>query len=158
MSGSRLDAAVPEGEALRYTETTRSGEPLGLTDKRLLVQVDGTVTSVEYDTIDEVTAQEVDWFVGVLSVGLVAFGLLSVGRNLLFAAGFIIAGIGSLYLVYRKRGKVSVTAHGRPKPLTFRLDDAETFLSRLESRMDEYEQRLLDGDTPVTDVPEADHR
>ncbi|MFC4405543.1 hypothetical protein [Haloarchaeobius iranensis] len=153
MSGSQLDSVLPSGEALRYTETTRSGDPLGLTDERLLVRVDGTVTSVAYDSIDEVTAQEVDWFVGVLSVGLVGFGLLSVQRNPLLASGFVLAGVVSLALVYRKRGKVAVNVHDRPKPLTFRLDDVQTFLSRLESHMNDYEQRLHEQGAPSTDGP-----
>jgi hypothetical protein len=143
MGSDRLQAAVPDGEALRYTATTRDDGAVGLTDDRLLLfDGDDTVTSVEYDTIDEVTAEDLDWFLAVLSVGLVGFGLFSFDRSALLAAGFALAGIGSLYLVYRNRGEVNVGVHDRAKPLSFHLDEPETFLSRLESRLDDYEARL----------------
>jgi hypothetical protein len=143
MGSDRLQAAVPDGEALRYTASSRGGGAVGLTDDRLLFfDGDESVTSVEYDTIDEVTAEELDWFLAVLSAGLAGFGLLSLGRSLPVGAGFTLAGLGSLYLVYRNRGEVNVSVHDRAKPLSFHLDDPETFLSRLESRLDDYEARL----------------
>lgn len=143
MGSQRLQAVVPDGEALRYTAMARSGESIGLTDDRLLV-VDEESTSVEYGSIEEVTMQEVDWFVGFLSVALVGFGALSLQRNALAGGGFVLAGLVSGYLVYRKRGKVQVNVRNRPKPLSFYLDDPETFLTRLEERLDSYEQCLVE--------------
>jgi hypothetical protein len=143
MVGDRLRDAVPDGEALRYSASPRSRDAVGLTDDRLLLtERDGSVTSVEYASIEEVTAEDYDWFLGVLSVGLVAFGVLSFDRNLFLGGAFALAGLASLYRVYQNRGEVRVDVRDRAKPLTFHLDDAETFLSRLEPLLAEYESRL----------------
>lgn len=148
MAGDRLQDAVPDGEALRYTATPRSRDDVGLTDDRLLLtDPDGSVTSVGYDAIEEVTAEDYDWFLAVLSVGLVGFGVLSVDRNVLFAVAFALAGLGSLALVYRNRGKVQVDVRDRAKPLTFHLDEPEAFLAELEPLLADYEERLHAGAT-----------
>lgn len=141
MAHDRLQAAVPDGEALRYRTALRGGGAVGITDERLLV-VDGDPVSVELTAIDEVTAREVDWFVAVLSAALAGIGVVTAGSNLLLGVAFVAAGIGSLVLVYRKRGKVIVEVDGRGKPLSFHVAATDEFLDRLGERLDRYEQRL----------------
>jgi len=150
MARDRLAAAVPDGEALRYETSGRFGRAVGLTDDRLLLVDDETI-SVAYGDVDEVTAQDADWFVAVMSVGLVGFGVLSLPQNLPAGLVFLAAGLVSLALVYRKRGKVTVRVHTRPKPLSFYLKEPETFLSRLEPLLDEYERRITDGEGGMDD-------
>ncbi|NIS37148.1 MAG: hypothetical protein GWN07_39945, partial [Actinobacteria bacterium] len=73
----------------------------------VLLRPSGT-TSVHLETIDEVTIQSFDYFLGLLSAVLVGFGLLSIERNLLGAAFFVAFGLASLYWTYRKRGQVQL--------------------------------------------------
>lgn len=143
MASDRLDSAVPAGETLRYRVARRGGGAVGFTDERLLV-VDGEVTSVSFGNVDEVTARSVDWFVAVLSVALVGVGVLAAEGTPLVGAGFAVAGLVSLAVVYRKRGRVACAVHGRDKPLVFRLDDTEEFLDRLEVRLEDYKGRLAE--------------
>lgn len=143
MGHDRLSASVPEGEALRYTDDCRGGGSVGVTDERLLVaDGDDDVTSVELGSIDEVTVRDYDYFVGSMSVGLLAIGALAATDNPLVGVLFVAGGVASLVQVYRKRGKVMVDVANRAKPLVFYLDHHEAFLARLEDRLDDYEERL----------------
>jgi hypothetical protein len=138
----RLEAAVPDGEALRYgAERRRSPGAVGFTDERLLV-VDQETTSVEFEAIEEVAARDVDWFVAVLSVATVGVGLVAGLDRPLVGVGLVAAGVVSLVLTYRKRGQVTVSVRGRGKPLQFYLSSTDEFLDRLETRLDRYEERL----------------
>lgn len=141
MGHEELAESVPEGEALRYVADCRGGGSVGVTDERLLV-ADGDPTSVELGTIEEVTVRDVDYFVGSLSVALLGIGILAAENSLLVGGLFLAAGVASLVLVYRKRGKVMVDVRNRAKPLVFYLDDHDEFLDRLDDRLDSYEARL----------------
>jgi len=142
MASERLESAVPDGEALRYTASLRGGGAVGLTDERLLI-ADDEVTSVEFASVRGVTGREVDWFVAVLSVALVGIGLLSgVEDGPLVGAAFVAAGVASVLLVYRKRGKVTVNVHGRGKPLAFHVDSTDEFLDHMGELLDRYEARM----------------
>lgn len=145
MSQERLEAAVPAGEALRYTAARRREGAVGITDERLLL-ADDEVTSVELGRIDEVTARQVDWFVAVLSVALLGVGLLAGMDDPLVGVAFVAAGVVSLYVVYRKRGKVTVTVRDRGKPLEFYVHSTDEFIDRLGTQLDEYEARLAAED------------
>ncbi len=148
MADDRLQSAVPDGEALRYSADLRGGGAVGVTDERLLV-VDGDARSVAFESIEEVTARQVDWFVAVLSVALVGVGVVTAASNPLLGVAFVAAGVASLVLVYRKRGKVLVEVDGRGKPLAFHVDSTDEFLDRLGERLDRYERRLrTDGAEP----------
>lgn len=143
MAQDRLRSAVPAGEALRYTADCRGEGAVGITDERLLLAED-EVTSVELESIDEVTARQVDWFLAVLSVALVGVGVLAGRDNPLLGVGFVAFALLSLVVVYRKRGKVSVSVDGRAKPLVFHLPATEEFLERLGEQLDEVEERLIE--------------
>lgn len=142
MAQETLEAAVPDGEAIRYSAPRRRADgAVGITDERLLL-VDDNTTSVEFEAIEEVAVRDVDWFVAVLSAALVVIGLFAGPGRPLAGAGLVAAGVVSLVLVARKRGQVTVTVRGRAKPLQFHLASAEEFLGRLDTRLDRYEQRL----------------
>lgn len=143
MSDSRLRSIVPEGERLRYSGSLRGGGVVGLTEERLvLVQESGSEpTSVELRNVDSVDFQDFDYFVGVLSVLLVAFGAVTALSNLLGGVAFGAAGLGSLYLSYRKRDRAMVRTHSRPKPLTLYPEDASAFHDALEETLDEFRLR-----------------
>lgn len=118
---------------------------MGLTDERLLLAppaADEAVVSVALTDVDEVTVQSFDWFLGLLSLGLVAFGLLSIPRNVWAAGLFAIAGVLSLVVTYRKRGRVRIRTPDRAKPLTVHLSDTDAFEEAFRTRVDEYERRL----------------
>jgi hypothetical protein len=135
-----LQAAVPGGEALRYSGALRHGGRVGLTDERLLVVREET-TSVEFSAVEAVEMEDFDWFVGLLSVLLLGLGLWGLTRNpplgLLFAA----AGVASVYVSYRKRSKATVLVHDRPKPLTLYPTAAGEFYDALGRALATYRER-----------------
>jgi len=123
----RLAGEVPAGEALRYHGALRHGGRVGLTDERLLVVRDGETTSVRHESVVEVTVDDFDWFVGLLSVAIVGFGILSLDRNVVLGLGFAVAGVVFLYRTYRRRGSVTVRVQNRPKPLEFHPEELAEF-------------------------------
>lgn len=141
MDSERLQAAVPDGEALRYQAPLKSGGVVGFTDERLLVARD-EITNVDLESVHSVEFEDFDWFTGVLSAGLVAFGLYSTTRNVLAGLLFALAGVGSLYLSYRKRGKASVHVRGRAKPLVLYPEDGEAFYGVFEAAIANYQEKL----------------
>jgi len=147
MTHDRLAAAVPDGEALRYSGDLRSGGGVGLTDERLLVAPDGeSVTSVELGAIESVVFRDLDWFNAVLGLLLLGFGALTVRRNPLLGVAFVAAAAGSLYLTYRKRTRVVVRLHTRPKPLTVYPADGSGFYDAFDRALAAYRERA--GETP----------
>jgi hypothetical protein len=145
MARDRLAEAVPECEALRYTDDLRTGGGVGFTDERLLVaRPDGAVTSVQLGDVDTVEFQDLDWFDVVLALALAGFGILSVRRNVLLGAGFVAAAAASLYLTYRKRTSVTVNLHSRPKPLTVYPADGSAFYDAFDRALSDYRERVDD--------------
>lgn len=141
-SVTELEAAIESGEALRYQTKIRHGGRVGLTDERVLILQPEETTSVHLETINEVTIQAFDWFVGLLSAVLVGFGLLSFDRSLIGGVLFLLFGVVSLYWTYRKRGQVQLHLHERRKSITFSLDATEEFREALSTAIDGYEARL----------------
>lgn len=141
MSSDQLRDVVPEGEALRYTSELRTGGVIGLTDDRLLIlRGDDPPVSVEHRDVDDVEFQDFDYFVGVLSVVLVGFGILSTRRNLVAGIGLAAAGVVSLYVSYRKRDRAMVNTHSRPKPLVLYPVDASTFYDAYDRRLEPHRE------------------
>ncbi len=141
-SVAELEAAIEPGEALRYQTPIRHGGRVGLTDERVLVVRQDETTSVHLGTINEVTIQSFDWFVGLLSAVLVGFGVLSFDRSVIGGVLFLLFGVASLYWTYRKRGQVQLHLHERRKAITFSLDATEEFREALGTALDGYEARL----------------
>lgn len=141
MADDRLEAAVPDGEALRFRAALRRDGQVGLTDQRLLVD-SNAVVSIKLVNIESVEFERFDWFLGMLSVALVGFGLLSLSRSIIGGVGFAAFGAASLYWTYRKRGKVIVKTHNRPKPFIFYLDNMNSFEDAMNRKLRAAEDRL----------------
>lgn len=137
-----LEALVEPGEALRYQASVRGGGRVGVTDARVLLARPERTTRVHLETINEVTIQSFDWFMGLLSAVLVGFGLLSLERSVPGGLLFVAFGLGSLYWSYRKRGQVQLHLHERRKAVTFSLDATEEFQAALGAAIERYEDRL----------------
>jgi len=136
MSVDRLQSALGEGEALRFNAVERRGGVVGLTDERLVIVSEDEVTVVPFENVDEATVQSFDWFLGLMSVLLVGFGVYSTRMNVLAGLAFAVAGLASLYLTYRKRGRVRIRLHTRAKPVTVYLSETDSFEAAFERQMD----------------------
>ena len=139
---AELEAHLETGEALRFHTAIRHGGRVGVTDERVLVLEAAETTSVHLETIEEVTIQSFDYYVGLLSVVVVGFGLLSLERSVIGGALFVAFGLGSLYWSYRKRGQAQLHLRGRRKAVTFSIDETDAFESALGRAIDRYEERL----------------
>jgi hypothetical protein len=108
-----VDAAAAETFALRR------GDAFALTaDHVYVVRGDGEPIRIAVEDIVEVEYNAFDWFLAVLSVGLIVFGGYSTTEHVLGGVAFAVIGVVSLFLTYRKRGKLSFKVTGRTKPLT----------------------------------------
>ncbi|WP_115865570.1 hypothetical protein [Halorussus litoreus] len=132
--------ALDAGETVRERLPLRTGGSVVLTGDRLLVQSDDgsggdAVTAVDFDQIAEVTVEQFDWFLGVLSALLVGYGLYSIPRSLPLGLAFAAFGAASLYWSYRKRGKARIKVLDRPKPISVFPADIGAFRDALEPAM-----------------------
>lgn len=129
--------ALASGERVRERLPLRTGGSVAVTDDRLLVDADDELTRIELDEVAEVTVEDFDWFLGVLSVLLVGWGLYSTGRSVALGLAFAAFGAASLYWTYRKRGKARIKVVGRSKPVSVFPADTGTFMDALEPVMAE---------------------
>jgi hypothetical protein len=128
--GATADTDTPVG-AERYAGTLRSGGSVVLGADRLVVdRGDGPVV-VDLDDVVEVSLQDVDWFLAVMSAALVGFGLLSLDQSVLLGGAFAVAGAVSLALTYRKRDALRIRVAGRADPLRCYPEDPGTLLAEL---------------------------
>ncbi|MFC7078832.1 hypothetical protein [Halorussus caseinilyticus] len=124
--------ALADDETVRERLALRTGGSVALTDDRLLVAADDELTSVSLDDVAEVTVEDFDYFLAVLSAVLVGWGLYSTRRNAALGLGFAAFGAVSLYWTYRKRGKARIKVAGRPKPISVFPADPAAFYDALE--------------------------
>ncbi|MFB6221687.1 MAG: hypothetical protein ABEH90_09660 [Halolamina sp.] len=103
---------------------------VGFDDAALYLEEDGRRTRVAFENVTEVAYRDTDYFIAVLSLVLVGFGLWFVPRTPA-ALLFSLIGVASLYRLYRHRGEVVVRASGRAKPLTFHPEDGGEFYDAL---------------------------
>lgn len=127
--------ALAEHERVRERLPLRTGGAVALTDDRLLVAADGSVTRIDIDEVAEITVEDVDWFLGVLSALLVGYGIYSISRNVALGLAFAVFGAGSLYWTYRKRGKARIKVAGRSKPLSVFPADTGAFSAAMEAAL-----------------------
>lgn len=133
--GELRDGLGP-GEALRFETALRDGR-LGLTDDRMLVLGDEAV-SVPFDNVREVTIQSIDWYLIVLSVVLLGIAGVVLPNDPLLGGAFALFAVGNGYWTYRKRNRVRVKTHSKPKPITFYVEDPEALSDALERALAEY--------------------
>lgn len=111
------DDARPTADGDAYP--LRRGGDLRVAVDGIYVDRPGEATVyVDPGNVVEVERNDVDYFLGVLSVVLVGFGLYTLTNDLLAGVVFAAAGLLSCYLTYRKRGAVRFRVAGRAKPLT----------------------------------------
>ncbi|WP_336337230.1 hypothetical protein [Haloarcula brevis] len=129
------DAAEAPVRSERYAGSLRLGGRVVLGADRLVVdRGDGPVV-VELDDVVEVSLQDVDWFLAVMSAALVGFGLLSFGRSVLLGGAFAVAGVVSLALTYRKRDALRIQVRGRAAPLRCFPAEPQTLLVELDAAL-----------------------
>lgn len=137
--GTELRDELRPGEALRFQTETRDGS-LGLTDDRVLV-VGEEAVSVPFENVKEVTVQSLDWFLVVMSVVLVGIAAVVFPGNPPLSAAFALVAVANGYLTYRKRNRVRVKTHSRPRPVTFHVDDPEVLYDALERALADFRAR-----------------
>lgn len=147
-------------EQVRFRGTDRLGGDLVVTDRRILVgegaervvdgadgeadgdaagdadeAADGDVVSIPLESVSELTNQSIDWFLLLMDVAIIGFAILSLDRTLLGAAAFLAAGLASLGLTWRRRGRVRVHTHSRPKPVDTYPADRTAFLDAVDEAL-----------------------
>lgn len=126
---------VPPIDTERYTGTLRTGGTVVLGADRLVVDRGDEPVVVDLDDVVEVSLQDIDWFLAVMSVALIGFGLLSLDRSVLLGGAFAVAGAVSLALTYRKRYTLRVQVTGRTDPLRCFPADPRALLAELEQAL-----------------------
>lgn len=142
MSHNRLQQSIPEGEALRYQDDIRTGGEIGMTDERILILEDEPV-SIPFENVKSVNVRVYDWFMLIMSVALVVIGLVAMFENPVGLI-FIIAGVISLIITYRKRGQITINMHIHAKPYQTYPDDITAFQESFETIMKQFEQEERD--------------
>lgn len=123
---------LDRGERLHYRGQLRFGGEVAVTDRRVLVDDDEEATSVRYTGITEITNEAFDWFLGLLSVALIGFGVLSIEQNVVVGVVFVVVGIWSVYRTYRHRNRVRIHTESRAKPVELFPEDVERLYAELE--------------------------
>ncbi|MDQ2072741.1 hypothetical protein ACODNH_04520 [Haloarcula sp. NS06] len=119
----------------RYAGTLRTGGTVIIGVDRLVVDRGDEPMVVDLDDVVEVSLQDIDWFLAVMSVALVGFGLLSLDRSILLGGAFAVAGAVSLALTYRKRYALRIQVTGRTDPLKCFPADPQALLAELEAAL-----------------------
>ncbi len=146
-SGLELEA----GERLHYRAELRRGGDVAVTEDRVLVRSADDLVSVPYENLSEVNYEEFDWFLAIISVALVGLGAYGLTQNPLLGLFFALAGLWSLYRLYRLRGLVRIHTHSQPKPLELYPEDVDELYGALEPAIEAVrEERREDGEGDVT--------
>ncbi|WP_135830050.1 hypothetical protein [Halorussus halobius] len=127
--------ALEPGETVRERLALRTGGSVTVTDDRLLVAADGDLTRIALEEVAEVTVEEFDHWLGVLSVALVGYGLYSVSRNVALGLAFVAVGAGGCYWTYRKRGKARIEVAGRSRPISVFPTETDALVAALDPAM-----------------------
>lgn len=129
---SRTGLDLDAGERLHYRGDLRFGGEVAVTDGRLLVKRTDELVSVPYANVSEVATERIDWFLVLMSLALVGFGVYSLSDNAVVGAGAVAFGGWSVYRTYRHRDRVRVHTHSRPKPVELFPADVDALHGELE--------------------------
>lgn len=129
------------GEGLRYRGPLRPGGEVAVTDDRVLVRLPGEPVSIPLERVSEITHEGFDWFLGLVSVALVGFGLYGLTRNPAVGGFFAIAGFWSLYRTYRQRGLVRIRVRDEPEPVDVHPADVAELYPALAAAMEDVRER-----------------
>ena len=121
-----------DGAGVRESHSLRNGGTLDVTTEELVVTRDGEAVRIDLERIVEVSHAPFDYFLGILSIALVGFGVLSLQRSIPAALVFIVLGLASLYRTYGRRGQLKFRVKGRAKPLIVYPVHAESVYQGLE--------------------------
>lgn len=132
LNPTELQTLVTDGGTVRESHALRRGGTLEVTDDDLVITRDDESVRIKIDRIVEVSHAPFDYFLSILSLALVGFGILSFERNVPAALLFIAAGIASMYRTYNRRGQLKFRVKGRAKPLIVYPVHAEAVYSGLE--------------------------
>lgn len=123
---------VTDGGTIRESHALRNGGTLDVTDDELVITQDDDPVRIEIDRIVEVSHASFDYFLGILSLALIGFGILSLERNVPAALLFGAIGVASLYRTYGRRGQLKFRVQGRAKPLIVYPVHAQSVYDGLE--------------------------
>lgn len=154
---SRHGLDLETGERLHYRGGLRSGDEIAVTDRRVLVRKDDELTSVPYTNVSEVSNESFDWFLTILSLSVVGFGLYSIPDNAFVGVGLVLFGLWSVYRTYRHRDRVRIHTHSQAKPVEVFPEDTEQLYDELEPaieavRTDQERTDAVDGDQSPTEA------
>lgn len=120
-------------ENLEYRGQLRDGGWVGVTPESLaVVHRNEDPVYVEFEYVETIRVEPLDWFLVLMSLALVGFGLFSIPRNLLAGVGFCVAGGVSLYITYGRRDRVRISAEGEVDDLTIYPEDVEALKGALD--------------------------
>lgn len=130
------DADAGASPDLRWRTSLRLTDGwVGFDDDALYLRRGDELARVAFENVVDVAYEDYDYFLLVLSLVLVGFGLWFVSddpASLLFS----LAGLGSLWRLYRRRGAVTVRVRNRARQLTFYPVDGTAFYDALGEAMD----------------------
>lgn len=98
---------------------------------------------VAFDHVAQVTVDDYDYFLVILSVVLVGFGVWF-ARQQPLALVFSLAGLVSGYLVYRRRNRVVIHIRNRPKPVVLHPTEVTELQERLRIAIAPEEPKAVD--------------
>ncbi|KAA9398166.1 hypothetical protein Har1130_05100 [Haloarcula sp. CBA1130] len=133
-SGTVADHGSPVSTE-RYAGSLRTGGTVVLGADRLVVDRGDSPVVIDLDDVVEVSLQDIDWFLAVMSAALVGFGLLSLDQSIPLGGAFVVAGAVSLALTYRKRNALRIQVAGRTDPLKCFPADPQSLLAELEAAL-----------------------
>jgi hypothetical protein len=122
------------GNLTRRTSLRLSDGWVGFDDEALYLDRDDERTKLSFENISELSFRDTDYFIVVLSLVLVGFGLWFLSKSPLSIL-FTVVGLASLYRLYTHRNELIVRASGRAKPLTFHPEDPDAFYEALGEAM-----------------------
>lgn len=127
------DGGTPPGNTtIQESHTLRRGARLDVTDDAIEIHRDDETLRFAFENIVEVSHAAFDYFLGILSIALVGFGILSFQRNIPAAVAFTALGLASLYRTYNRRGQLKFRIQGHAKPVIVYPEHAEAVYEALE--------------------------
>ena len=145
---SRNGLELDRGERLHYRGELRSGDEIAVTEQRVLVRSPDEITSVPYTNVSEVSHESFDWFLAIMSLALVGFGVYSIPANAFVGVGLAAVGLWSLYRTYRHRDRVRIHTHSQAKPVEVFPENVDALYAELEPAIDAVrdERQATDAD------------
>lgn len=121
--GANESAPASDEPPLEFRTQLRTGGWVGVAGDTVFVDDGGERVRIDTADVLEASYEDYDSFLAIVSLVLVGFGLWFVVESPLSVL-FSLAGVGSLYLVYRRRDRVELRVRGRAKPLTLYPEEA----------------------------------